>query len=495
MISFVFVVVAFAAPTLSLSCGSGGLDPAGDVDGDGLTNGEEAMLGTDPLDADSDRDGIDDGVEVELDRPYNVDGTTTTAFTRTDPTMPTVLVELDYVSGFRPNASVFLMAENAFAHASMEIRFMIDDASPIPAASLPTHPGQWTTAELEQVLLSTDDSSQDIHSAYLHVIVVPRDNSGRHGTTHHAASNNPAEGNHGSRPDPRYAGSFVFIGAITDDYNNKDVVMQAFSNAGITADHLIAKTLIHEIGHALGCTEEGSSGGIDTFNVMALSSQLGDPNSNTGVAPWEDNMFGLDSVGQPTFSQGSLAQMDLTMKLSVDTGSSLVRRFFDMGTSTSPIQPNYRQVTETTAFDEAVGHGWESPLPTVSSTSGSVPSDARFADYVAGDPNETASTRFRASALGTGPVGVFFRLGAQVSSPITVRCELRHPQFGVAVESGTVDSTTIVATPSRGRRAFPVVDSINALGYGRGDLLLECLNDNTYGDAPIEIVTFIKNEP
>ncbi len=487
-------LLIFAA--LSPGCGGGGLDPAGDEDGDGLTNGEEATLGTDPRDADSDRDGIEDGVEVDLDRPYSVDGTTTTAVTRTDPTTPTVLVELDYVTGFRPNAAVFLMAEDAFAHAGMEIRFMIEDTSPIPTAALPSGTTPWTSADLEQLLLNTDDPSQDIHAAYLHVVVVPDDNTTRQGTTHHAASNNPSEGNHGSNPDPRYAGSFVFIDTIANDYNANNASMQVFSNAGITADHLIAKTLIHEIGHALGCTEEGPSDGIDTFNVMAQSGQLGNPNSSTGIAPWQDNMFGVDGVGHPTFSQGSLAQMDLTMKLSVDTGGSPARRFFDMGTSTSAIQPNYRQVTEATAFDESLGYGWEPPLPTVSSTSGSVPSDARFTDYVAGDPSETASTRFRVSALGTGPVDVFFRLGAQVSSPVTVLCELRHPRFGLAFQSGTIDSTTpFVATPPSGRQAFPVVESINALGHGRGDLVLECLNDNTHGDAPIEIVNFTKRAP
>jgi hypothetical protein len=176
-------------------------------------------------------------------------------------------------------------------------------------------------------LLSSDDPDQDIHAAYLHVVVVPDDNTTRHGTTHHAAPNNPAEGNHGSDPDPRYAGSFVFIDTISNDYNGFSAT---FSNAGITAEQLIAKTLIHEIGHALGCTEEGSSGGIDTFNVMAQSSQLGNPNSN--VDPWRDNMHGLDAVGYPTFSERSLAQVDLTMKLSVETGGSPTRRFFDMGT-------------------------------------------------------------------------------------------------------------------------------------------------------------------
>jgi len=319
---------------LSLGCGSeAGMSGSGDTDGDGLTDREEASLGTDPHDVDSDRDGIEDGVEVDLDRSYNVDGTTTTAVTRTDPTTPTVLVELDYVRGFRPDAPVFQMTESAFAHAGMQIRFMIDDTSPIPTTALPIGTSPWTSAELEQVLLNSDDLAADIHAAYLHVVVAPDDNTTRHGTTHHAASNNPSEGNHASDPDPRYAGSFVFIDTISNDYT---AFATAFSSVGISEDHLIAKTLIHEIGHALGCTEEGSSGGIDTFNVMTLSSQLGNPSSN--VDPWRDNMFGLDGIGYPTFSRGSLDQMDLAMKLSVETGGSPARRFFDMGTSTSPIR-------------------------------------------------------------------------------------------------------------------------------------------------------------
>jgi len=39
---------------------------SGDSDGDGLTNGEEAELGTDPDDVDSDNDGIEDADEVDM---------------------------------------------------------------------------------------------------------------------------------------------------------------------------------------------------------------------------------------------------------------------------------------------------------------------------------------------------------------------------------------------------------------------------------------------
>ncbi|NBS79415.1 DUF5011 domain-containing protein [bacterium] len=45
------------------------LDPTGDEDGDGLTNGQELTLGTDPYKKDTDGDGVNDPVEI-------ADGTT-----------------------------------------------------------------------------------------------------------------------------------------------------------------------------------------------------------------------------------------------------------------------------------------------------------------------------------------------------------------------------------------------------------------------------------
>ncbi len=480
---------------LTLGCGGegnatgmggsgGGIDPA-DRDGDGLTDEEEAALGTDPSDPDSDRDGIQDGTETTAARVYNVDGTTTTAVIRTDPKTPTVLVELDYVTGFRPNPVVFEMAQDAFAHAGMEAFFMIDDASPIPTNALPAGTAPWSLLDLERLLFDYDDRDPEIHDAYVHVLVVPDDHHGRHGTTHHARLNSPSEGNHGNEPDPRHTGSFVFIDFIATDYSGHAM---EFSGAGITADHLIAKTLVHELGHTLGCTEEGGS--IDSFNVMTLSSQLGPPSTN--LSDWTDNMFGRGGVGHPTFSDASRAQMDLTKKLSVDTGSDTLDLWFDMGTPMSAVQTYFRQVTDATAFDAARTYGWDPPTPTVSSTTGSVPGHALNGDYVSGDPNETASTRFRVSALGTEPFNVYFRLGAQPTAPIDVRCELRHPRFGVSDKAGTVD----VNQPVTGNLfANPVVESTNALGYGRGDLIFECLNDGTYGDAPIELIQFTKRRP
>ncbi|MDQ1255688.1 MAG: hypothetical protein QG656_281, partial [Candidatus Hydrogenedentes bacterium] len=44
-----------------------------DSDGDGLLDGEESVLGTDPLEADTDRDGLDDGDEVHGTSGYITD--------------------------------------------------------------------------------------------------------------------------------------------------------------------------------------------------------------------------------------------------------------------------------------------------------------------------------------------------------------------------------------------------------------------------------------
>ncbi len=56
----------FKSADINESGGVTPLDPNGDEDGDGLTNGQEKELGTDPLEPDTDGDGLDDGLEVKV---------------------------------------------------------------------------------------------------------------------------------------------------------------------------------------------------------------------------------------------------------------------------------------------------------------------------------------------------------------------------------------------------------------------------------------------
>lgn len=449
-----------------------------DDDGDGMSDEEETTRGTDPLDWDSDKDGLSDNDEVNLSRQYSPDGGYTTDTTTTDPLTRTLLVEVDFMAGFRPDPEVILLAGQAFDDAGIEVFFLIDDAQPLAVTTPLTD-----QSEIERLLY--DSADQDV---YVHVLFADVAD-GKHGTTHYAEPNNPAQGNYGNTPDPRYAGAVVFAGQIATDATTWAT---EFASVDVTVDDLVARTLVKQIGHLVGCTDEGWNNGLETTNVMVNNGDL--PAPTTNAAAWQDATRG-GTVGHPTFTADSIGQMDLALKASVEIGTSPSVRSFDMGPAAGPVGTNTFLVTETDAYDPAVGWGWEEPLPTVALQAGSDPADDRTADYVAGDPSVKADTQFRISHLGTEPVDLFIRLGGVLDSMRGVRCEMVNPIHGTAYLNGTIPAGGgYLETPTDGVMVWPVPLE-NQVGNVRGDILVTCLDDDTFDDAPIEYMRMTKREP
>lgn len=98
---------AFPSPSNTITILEGALDP----DGDGLTNAQEALIGTDPFRADTDGDGFSDGVEVtggsnpldSLSTPIHFAYKTISILNHTDPSVLSGVL-------WGPTVSIFNMA-------------------------------------------------------------------------------------------------------------------------------------------------------------------------------------------------------------------------------------------------------------------------------------------------------------------------------------------------------------------------------------------------
>ncbi len=460
-------ILAGGPVLVSAGCGDDdGVDCALDSDADGLDDCQEEDRGTDPLDPDSDRDGLSDGSEVSH---YG-----------TDPTRPTLLVEVDFMAGAdtRPSGEALALATSSFAHAGIEVVFEVEDQSIAELTPLVD------ATDMEAVLRVSRDLGRP---QYMHAVFANRGEGTKHGTTHFVA---PNTGTFSNLPPPENAGALLFVGAIRSDHAQNPLLGQN----DITEDLLIARTLVHELGHLIGCTHESAIDGEDVTNVMAQSSLIGAVTSET-IDRWIDATLGAGRVGYPTFSDASIAQMDMSFKGSVETGTSPAERSFDFGSDTSPVAQGTFRVTPSHTFVPSRGWGWDPPGPLLGLETGSSAGDDRLMDYITGDPFEEGDTTFRVAWMGNAATRVFIRLGATTDETLRVRCELSHPDRGVAFVQGTIDATTpSVQTSLTGVLAFPVL-SPNRLGRGRGDLVLRCLDDDTHEDAPIEYIKVTKQDP
>jgi hypothetical protein len=335
------------------------------------------------------------------------------------------------------------------------------------------------SADMESVA----SGSKGEGASHVHVVMADRGSGTGHGTSHYAS---PNDGTFGDRPGAEYSAAFVFAGQIEADH--QQYATSFFTPWGISVDHLIARTLIHEIGHLIGCTHESS----DPGNVMAQNSLVGAVNNGT-MSRWQDAALGKGHVGYPTFLEGSIDQIDLTLKASADMGTSPSQRAFDMGPSASATGAGTFAVAETTAFDVERGFGWVDALPTEASTTGSNTNDDRFADYVAGDPTVEADTVFRIEGLGSHRVRVNVRVGKTGGADRAVRCEIRHPTQGTGWFSTTLTSSNTFRQYWY-NPVFPVSPEVTG-AFGRSYLEVRCLDDATRDDAPIEYLRIEKLNP
>lgn len=113
-----------------------------DTDGDGLNDSRERALGTKPTIADTDDDGLGDGAEVLA----------TDTLPGADPLHRDIFLEVDYMAGERPEASMLDTVEQRFADApvsnpdnetGIDLHIRIDEEVPAKSRLLAAHlPGE-----------------------------------------------------------------------------------------------------------------------------------------------------------------------------------------------------------------------------------------------------------------------------------------------------------------------------------------------------------------
>ena len=453
-----------------------------DDDDDGLSDQEERAYGTDSKESDTDRDGLTDSMEISTTWPCTSSDSPSVAVCQSEATVPTLLVEVDSLVGYQPSAMALELAEESLRAVGIETFFWLDDPSEGGSAPLVE------VAEMEALLSESRAATDgDSFSYYIHVFFGRYGEEGDHGTTHFSVPNDPTRGNHGNYPVPGFAGSFVWMQRVIDDF---EANQSAFDGIGVSLDMLVARSFVHEIGHLIGCTHEGdNNGGVDFTNVMVLNSTLGSPSAFS--EHWESQF----AAGHPTFSEASREQMDLSFKGSVETGSSPMLRRFDLGPSDGPVAPGYVRVMEASAFAPDLAFGFLPPLPAIASTDGSDSGDARYSDFLRGDAEVTHPTRFRITNLGEHPIDLRFRLGAVLDTETNVRCEVVHPGRVTSFREGRIEAGGGFQETRPDLIVYPTV-ARNAFGYARTEVVLVCLDeDRHWDDAPIELVEIRKREP
>jgi hypothetical protein len=267
-----------------------------------------------------------EGRDYEAGDSYLVGVLTVNIEICTDPNRPDLFLEVDYFQGHEPSEELYSEAIDAFSDAGIILHYKIDQTN--LALSTTTSPdpdsdGAETLRNEDEQSDLLDSTRNALYSDYIHLVFA-----------HYMEDDDlPGWILYGGAKSAATAADLTESGILL-----ADEALQDISSIYSTLLERRIKVVVHEIGHALGASHEKNTGsynaiidgpgGVDiknTYNVMmqneldsTVSNQLLRGTGNT------DRRFGAtEDIGRPRFSIESIAQFDLTNKLSVDTGRNI----------------------------------------------------------------------------------------------------------------------------------------------------------------------------
>jgi hypothetical protein len=244
----------------------------------------------------------------------------------TDPNRPDLFLEIDYFTGHEPSDEMYSEVIEAFSDAGIILHYKIDQTN--LALSTTTNPdhdsdGVETLRNEDEQSDLLDSTRNAAYSDYIHLIFA-----------HYMEDDDlPGWTLYGGAKSADTTADLTESGILLADQALKDI-----SSIYSTLLERRIKVVVHEVGHALGASHEKNTGSYNAiidgpgpsdiknnYNVMiqnALDSTVG--NSLLRGVGNTDRRFGAtEDIGRPRFSIESIAQFDLTNKLSVDTGRNI----------------------------------------------------------------------------------------------------------------------------------------------------------------------------